>query len=264
MQNARRPLTLAIAEDQSISAIPKAVLISNALPGIAMVEDLTVTTHKRVVGENIVGTAFAVDNRGYFLTAKHVVQGIQCHNLELRTNFKARPATGYGMFPFAVQAVYPHPTLDIAVLAVAQLVTEGRVNLKIGSDDVSVGEDVLLVGYGTGTDLIFCDDILGPGSPKSFSPVSFVGMICARVPDDIRPVQLLVYDSTTFAGNSGAPVICIRSGSIEGLHLRGYENHIGYAIPIGRCLEFVDAVARVHEPRRSRYNHLQADRHTRI
>lgn len=88
-----------------------------------MVEDSSLGAPCRVVGSNILGTAFAADPRGYFLTAKYVVQGLQAHHLELRTTFKARPDAGYGMFPFGVDAIYLHPLLDIAVLAVPALCT---------------------------------------------------------------------------------------------------------------------------------------------
>ena len=231
----------------------KTFVISEALPGIAMVEDLSLAPPDRVVGSTILGTAFAADARGYFLTAKHVVRGLQAHHLELRTTFKAKPGAGYGMFHFGVDAIYPHPVLDIAVLAVPALCTEGRVNLTLDSREVPVGTDVAIVGYASGTELVFCDDMLGKGSPKSFSPVAFNGMICARVPDDVRRVELFVYDCTTFGGNSGSPVISINSKCIVGVHLRGYENHVGYAVPIEQCVTFINSVAAIHEPRRPIY-----------
>ena len=233
------------------------MLVNDILPGIALVEDLSVAKRSSIVGENIVGTAFAVDVRGYFLTAKHVITGVHAHDFGLRTTFAALPGAGYAMKTIPVQAVYPHPQLDVAVLAVPSVCAHGRINLHFETEVVAIGTDVLLVGYGAGTDLVFCDDILGPGSPKSFSPVAFNGMICARVPHDVRPVELLVYDCTTFAGNSGAPVISVKSGKIAGLHLRGYENHIGYGVPIDRCLTFMEAIATIHEPRRSQYNHIR-------
>jgi len=233
--------------------IPKPVLIRDALPSIAMIEDLTLPGPNRVVGTNIIGTAFAADARGYFLTAKHVIHGLAAENIELRTTYRAKPNDGYGMFPFPVQAIYPHPSLDIAVLAVASVVVEGRLALPLRSGNIEVGSDVVLVGYATGTDLVFCDDVLGGGSPKSFSPVAFNGMICARVPDDGRVVNLFVYDCTTFGGNSGAPVVGVKSTSIVAMHLRGYDNHVGYAVPIEKCIEYLETVAAVHEPRRSRY-----------
>lgn len=231
---------------------PKPVLVSDILPAIAMIEDLSLCQSGRVVSENIVGSAFAADNRGYFLTAKHVVKGLLARNIELRTAYKRRPGTGYGMLPFPVEAIYPHQKHDIAVLAVPALATEGRLNIPLKASDVPVGSDILLVGYATGTDLVFCDDILGKGSEKSLSPVAFNGMISARIPDDGRPLALYVYDCTTFGGNSGAPIISVEHETIIGLHLRGYENHVGYAIPAEECLKFIAIVAEIHEPRRQK------------
>ncbi len=147
-------------------------------------------------------------------------------------------------------AIYPHPILDIAVLVVRKHQPATRMALKMETGNPAVGSDILLVGYATGTDPVFCDDTLGTGSPKSYSTVAFAGMICARVPDDDRPLELLAYDCSTFGGNSGAPVVSIDSGKIVALHLRGFEHHVGYGIPIDLCTEFANAIAAANETRR--------------
>ena len=64
---------------------PKARLIQALLPSIAMVEDLSCAPRNSVVGENIVGTAFLANLGGYFLTAKHVVQGRRARDIRMRT-----------------------------------------------------------------------------------------------------------------------------------------------------------------------------------
>lgn len=231
----------------------KRALVNEILPSIAMVEDLSLTGPRRIVGQNIAGTAFVADLRGYFLTARHVVQGRRAEEIEVRTTHSATVGGGYAMKKTTVEAIFPHPVLDIAVLAVHGAQPPGRMRLKLEpDDDIGVGSDVLLIGYGTGTDLVFCDEILGAGSPKSFSPVVFNGMICAQIPDDGRPVDLLVYDCSTFGGNSGGPVVSVESGNIVALHLRGYEHHVGYGIPIDRCTEFVATIAAIHEGRRAK------------
>jgi len=69
----------------------------------------------------------------------------------------------------SVDAIYPHPNLDIAVLAVRKKQPATRMALGMETGNPGVGSDILLVGYATGTDLVFCDDMLGTGSPKSFS-----------------------------------------------------------------------------------------------
>jgi hypothetical protein len=70
---------------------PKARLIQALLPGIAMVEDLSCARRGSVVGENIVGTAFLANLDGYFLTAKHVVQGRRAMDIRMRTTYSATP-----------------------------------------------------------------------------------------------------------------------------------------------------------------------------
>jgi Trypsin-like peptidase domain len=183
------------------------------------------------------------DARGYFLTAKDV---------KMRTTHSALEVGRYAPSIMPVTAIYPHPSLDIAVLAVGKPLPPARVSVALNTGDAPVGSDILLVGYATGTDLVFCDEILGTGSAKSYSPVAFGGMICARVPDDDRPLDLLVYDCSTFGGNSGAPVVSIDTGHIIGLHVRGYEHHVGYGIPIDLCIPFVNTAVVVHEASKAR------------
>jgi hypothetical protein len=132
--------------------------------------------------------------------------------------------------------------------------------LKNRQQSADVGQQIALVGYALGTDLVFCDDISGIGSPKSYSPVAFRGMVSARIPDDGRTIDLYAYDCTTSAGNSGAPVIDETSNQILAVHLRGYENHIGYGLPIGKIQSFLDEVIRLHEARRFRYRRRMRDK----
>lgn len=227
-----------------------ATAISKMLPSIAMVEEVPRFGEK--VGENLRGTAFAIDNRGYLLTANHVVRDLQPQNIEIRFTRKGDGSQTYGMSPHVVQAVYPHPVVDVAVLALKGTI-QNRVHLPNSQEWADVGQQIALVGYALGTDLVFCDDISGVGSPKSYSPVAFRGMVAARIPDDGRNVDLYAYDCTTFAGNSGAPVIDEASCQILAVHLRGYDNHVGYGLPLRRVQSFSDEVIRLHEARRHRY-----------
>jgi S1-C subfamily serine protease len=211
-----------------------------------MIEDLGAPDRNPELGSNIIGTAFVADASGYMLTAKHVVRGVDKSHLQLMAPFgrSGRYAMGF-VRKGNVQKVYPHPFADIAVLKVPQSSVRERPSVREHSGaDVLVGDDVLLMGYAEGTDLAFCDDILGEGSPKSLTPIAFGGSIAALIPDDERPVQLYCYDCTTFPGNSGAPLISSESGQFIGVHLRGYVNHVGYAVPMRVCMEFLDGIIR--------------------
>jgi S1-C subfamily serine protease len=239
----------------------KAEIIAALRPAIAMVEDVSVAVPSRSkLGDSISGTAFVADARGYLLTAKHVVQGLRAKDLKVRTTYSANRGGDYALSPVLVTAIYAHPSDDIAVLASGKTFPSGRTNLTLSTGKSLVGTDILLTGYSSGTDLVFCDDILGAGSAKSYSPVSFGGMISARIPDDGRPVELIAYDCTTFGGNSGAPVVSVESGQVIALHLRGYENHVGYGIPIDRCIPFLESVVQVHEGLKERQRLARAAR----
>jgi S1-C subfamily serine protease len=230
--------------------LKKRSAIGRILASIAMVETLP---RNGEVGENIVGTAFAVDAKGYVVTAKHVTQGIEAQHLEIRFTRSGSPPYSYGMSPHRVQALYPHPVLDVAVLALSGPISASRIQLHNRVSTANVGDSIALVGYALGTELIFCDDISGVRSPKSFTPVAFRGMIAALVPEDGREADLYVYDCTTFGGNSGAPVIGEDTSEIVAVHLRGFQNHVGYGLPIGYFESFLKEVIALHEPRRERY-----------
>jgi S1-C subfamily serine protease len=235
---------------RSLDLNKRRTAIGRILSSIAMVETLPRTG---LVGENIVGTAFAVDEKGYVLTAKHVIQGVSAEHLDIRFTRSGPSAQDYGMSQNSVQAIYPHPILDIAVLALSRPVKASRIQLHNKLSTAKVGDSMALIGYALGTELIFCDDISGIGSPKSYTPVAFRGMIAALVPDDGREVDLYVYDCTTFGGNSGAPVIAEDTSEIVAVHLRGFQNHVGYGVPIARFQSFINEVIAMHEPQRKHY-----------
>lgn len=192
------------------------------------------------IGSNILGAAFVADEGGYLLTAGHVVEGLAPAELSVRTMFS--PSGGYAMRPLRVDAVIPHPNHDLAVLRVHRTFTRGRAVPLASPSGVEVGDDVLLLGYALGTDLTFCDEILGNGSPKSPTPLAFRGTVSALVPHDGRPVQLYVTDATTFGGNSGGPLVSVADGAVVGVHLRGVDRRVAYALPIRIGLEFLQSV----------------------
>lgn len=160
----------------------KTEIVAKLRPAIAMVEDVSLAIDGgRKVGDSIVGTAFVVDARGYLLTAKHVVQGLLAKDIKVHTTYSAGGSREYSLGVVPITAVYSHPTADIAVLATDKKFSDGRVALPLRTGESLVGSDILITGYAIGTDLVFCDDVLGPGSAKSFSLVSFGGMVCARI-----------------------------------------------------------------------------------
>jgi len=104
----------------------KPTAISKVLPSIAMVEEIP---RLGAVGERLLGTAFAIDERGYVVTANHVIRDLEPKNIEIRFARSGGPDQPYAMSPNVVQAVYPHPVVDVAVLALKKSIPN-RVLLK--------------------------------------------------------------------------------------------------------------------------------------
>lgn len=55
-------------------------------------------------------------------------------------------------------------------------------------------------------------------------------------------VQLYVTDATTFGGNSGGPLVSVSDGAVVGVHLRGADRRVAYALPIRTGLDFLNSI----------------------
>lgn len=212
-----------------------------------MVEHAAPNDPAAVVAANIQGTAFVVDEQNSWLaTAKHVVDGRTVANVRVGSVFSTGAPPLYALGTHrTVQRIVPHPDRDIALLKVAPQATARR-SVAFAAGTLSVGEDVILIGFAGGTDYTYCDDLLGDRSPKSPTPLVVHGITAALVPHDGRPLELYVSDLTSVGGNSGGPLIGVQSGEIVGLHVAGSADHCGYgyALPINYVLDFLaDTIA---------------------
>ncbi|MEO6399686.1 MAG: serine protease [Patescibacteria group bacterium] len=195
---------------------------------------------RSAVGSLIVGTAF-VYAQGLLATAAHVVEGAIVGDLRVRSSYASSGEYGIGM-PHRVQSVFLHPECDFALLKVHQNATASRPTFEFGSAEV--GALVTIPGYAEGTGLVWIDDILGRGAPKSISPVQTHGYIAARIPDDgVQSVQAYAYDASTFAGQSGSPVFDVASKRIVAVHTHGYARSVGYGLATELLAPFFDDVA---------------------
>lgn len=215
-------------------------LVRAVRPVLFMIED---KGSGAVIGASVRGSAFVVDaKKGLLGTAKHVVKGMAASSLRVRSVYTVNGEYALGLVN-TVREIYEHPTKDFAVLRVSAHGTKGRTFPLARTLASDVGDEVALFGFASGTDFVWCDEILGPGSPKSLNPVVFHGHVAARVPDDGRVVEVLVYDATTFGGNSGGPVVSVETGEVVALHLRSAVNQVGFGLPIAECAPFIDDVA---------------------
>ena len=201
-----------------------------------MIEDRVGTAP---IGTAVRGTAFVVDAAtGLLVTAKHVVEKCQASALRVRSVYTVAGDYALGLVN-SVSAIYEHPSMDLAILRISRQGTKRRQPALDLAFDAEVGDRIAIVGYGQGTDLVFCDDILGTGSPKSITPICFQGDVAAIVPEDGRPVELVVYGASTFPGHSGGPVLSLESDSVVAIHLRSAANQVGYGLPLKRCSQFL-------------------------
>lgn len=190
------------------------------------------------IGSLIIGTAFVIDaSAGLLATAAHVVEGTNHRDLRVRTVYGRSGGYALGI-PQKALSVYVDPTYDLAVLNVHPRNTSGRSIFAPGV--ASVGSQVVIPGYAYGTELVWIDDILGPGAPKSISPVQSHGHIAARIPDDgVQPVLAYAYDATTYPGQSGSPVLDIATRSLVAVHTHGFDGTMGYGIAVDLLLDLV-------------------------
>lgn len=215
-------------------------LVRAIRPVLFMVED---KDSGSVIGASVRASAFVVDEgAGLLGTAKHAVTGCASASLRVRSVYTVNGEYALGLVN-TVHAIYEDPRRDFAVLRIHPHGTRRRAAPLEELFSSAVGDEVALFGFASGTDFVWCDDILGPGSPKSMNPVVFVGHVAALVPDDGRQVEVVVYDATTFEGNSGGPVVSVDTGEVVAVHLRSAANQVGFGLPISECAEFVATVS---------------------
>ncbi|WP_005031445.1 trypsin-like serine peptidase [Holophaga foetida] len=201
-------------------------------PSIYYIEDCS-GNDAGVIGSRIIGTGFLIDpSKGFIATAAHVVDGVPMIELQTRRTYNREGDHALGPL-MKVSSVFMHPYYDIAIIEVHHNHTKQSLALNLGSEGCYVGSKVVIPGYAHGTDLVWVDDILGEGCPKSVTPIQTHANISAIIPDDsLRPAHAYAYDGATYPGQSGSPVILCGSKSVIAIHTNGYEGSMGYGVSI--------------------------------
>jgi S1-C subfamily serine protease len=212
------------------------------LPGLFWIEDVPPTA-STVVADNIIGTAFVLDaSQGWLVTAQHVVQGLNPSTCRARSMFSRGPSPLYGLgLHMTISQIVMHPHADVALLRMDRRATAGRA-IPFVQRPLDIAESVMLFGHPGGTEYVYCDDLLGPASPKSPTPVVVSGIVSALVPHDGRPVELYVSDVTTHGGNSGGPLVSCDQRGVGGIHVAGAGGY-GYALPIDTGVDLLSTVS---------------------
>lgn len=112
-----------------------------------------------------------------------------------------------------------------------------------------VGDPVAVLGYPFGHAGLIKQDTDGKERIYRIGPVTQQGYVSAIAPyDESERIDRLLLDVRTTQGMSGAPVVDATSGIVYGIHDRGSEATLAFAIPIDAArvralLTVADAVA---------------------
>ncbi len=208
------------------------------------------------------GTGFLIDRRGYIATNRHVTEPWRFSG-----EYQAILQAGYKPQMLLFRAFFPgqaHP-FDLTVRAVDEEEDIAILHSRLGggtvpvlpcagrSDDLKVGQTVIVLGYPTGFDLLLArmkrselDRIVGSGGATFeevalkmarrglIQPTATRGM-CGRV-----NAGRVLYDAPTAVGGSGAPVIG-QAGKVVAINtalMKGFPG-TNFGVPVSRVLELL-------------------------
>ncbi len=182
------------------------------------------------------GTGAVIHESGFVLTADHVT-----------TNSPGIAL--FGLHRAEYEIVGRVPERDLAVLKVADL-SKLKHAIKIGrSNDLQIGEPIIVGGNPGGRGIVFSQGTINSASIEPSWPNILVKSFWRNETDVLsakrerstggRP-DFIQYDATTNKGNSGGPIVNF-DGEIVGLAaLKGaQEEGINWAIPIDRIRMFM-------------------------
>jgi len=192
------------------------------LDAVAAVEPSVVRIDVAVQGGEGVGSGVIISSTGHVLTNHHVIEDAESIEITLMNGKK-----------YDADVVAKHDRRDLAILKIVSARTDFPQAVLGSSADVTVGEEVLAIGYPLG---------LEGQVTVTAGIVSAVRTLEMeeRVEDDFEYVQT---DASVNSGNSGGPlvnlrgeVIGINTWTIEWVVSEGYVveviEGINYAIPI--------------------------------
>jgi S1-C subfamily serine protease len=184
--------------DETVRAIEK------IMPSFASIDVSKKTSWGR---KSTTGGCVAIDDRGYLLTADHVVKGAD--TIEITTDDgKTVPA----------KVVLSLPHKDLAVIKIDKQIPETRLGPAARSD-LLLGEKVIAVGNPNGYDRSVCAGILASKARSVLMPDGNTLENCIQLNAAINP------------GNSGGPLIN-RNGELIGIisAIREGSQSIGFAV----------------------------------
>lgn len=184
------------------------------------------------------GTGFYISNDGYVLTCAHVVEGAKeiCANVIRGDGYPVDGFEDFGVYdiPHFGEVVYANKDLDIALLKMDDC-GSNFLSIEQGRLLPEIGEEVVVFGYPLGYEM--------PQTNRFGPNISFYkGYVSSNQVKDGNSVTFL--DIDVKSGNSGSPVISVKSGKvigiISGIKVGGkaaLNEKMPYMIPIQHFLE---------------------------
>lgn len=166
-----------------------------------------------------VGTGFLVADR-VILTNRHVLEILSVGTLQLETgmatiHFGFEKDTANSEDPVdIVQVIAVHPTLDMALLRIADR-PRAQPPIPLSPSPLAPGAPVVIIGYpledGARNPLFMNALFEGVYGVKRLSPGEVMGL----------RDEAFFHDCSTLGGNSGSPVFDVASCALAGIHAQG-------------------------------------------
>ncbi len=167
------------------------------------------------------GSGVIITNTGWVLTNKHVLEGATSVEISLMSGEAYAALTS---------TIYWHQSLDVAIVKIVSNRTDFPVAVLGSSANVSVGEQVVVIGFALG--------LLGQASFTS-------GIVSAVRIDEFDGLEYIQTDAAINPGNSGGPLVNLR-GEVIGIntwkYIGGDIDNLGFAIPIDDVLPFPEGI----------------------
>ena len=200
----------------------------------------------------LAGTGFLVGDR-LLMTNRHVaeifVQGIGTSNLRLRAGMAPVIDFDAATRVKIEQAVLMHPYWDLALLRVAAVPSHIKPLILARTLPGSSEREIVVIGFPGGSasqphEPEYEDELKTFGAQYDLKRVQ-PGQLGPRmsVDSDGTMVMALTHDSSTRGGNSGSPLLDVRTGQVLGLHFDGAYLKQNYAVPSDELARDPEVVA---------------------
>jgi S1-C subfamily serine protease len=175
--------------------------------------------------EKAFGSAFCIDQNGYFVTNQHVVGRDQTADLVISPGEKSQKLV-------KAKVLRCDEQLDLALLKVEEAISAAPI--KLGSDQgLSEVQEIMAFGFPFGKELA-----LNPGDYPSIS-INKGHITALRKKDGL--LNRIQIDAVVNPGNSGGPIID-RSGNVVGVVVSGVlgAGAVNFAIPVSHIRKFLN------------------------